>query len=196
MYDFNWLGLSVFAFVLLATPGPAVISLFYSGINYGFVKSLPYFFGVLLGFVFNLALCAFGAGVILEFSTAYTGLKILMLGYILYLAYKIATSAPLDADGEVQPLHFWQGVLLNVLNPKAYIAAMSSISQFSLVSNYWESTLWIVAINFMMAFVFQGMWCYCGQFVQLLFSHPKWFRRINIALAALLVMSVAYAYLN
>ncbi|MDD9799618.1 MAG: hypothetical protein OXU29_04040 [Gammaproteobacteria bacterium] len=33
MSDFNWLGLIIFSIILLATPGPAVISLFYSGIN-------------------------------------------------------------------------------------------------------------------------------------------------------------------
>lgn len=195
MQEFNWLGLIVFSAILLGTPGPAVISLFYSGINYGLKKSLPYFFGTLIGFMFNLVICAFGAGVILEFATVYSVLKIAMLGYISYLAYRIATSAPLDATGEAKPLYFMQGVLLNLLNPKAYVAAMSAISQFSLVSNYIQSAFWIVVINFTLVFVFQGLWCFSGQYIGRLFSHPKWYRAINVLLAVLLVLSVTITYL-
>ena len=196
MHEFNLLGLIVFSIILLATPGPAVISLFYSGINYGFIKSLPYFFGLLTGFIFNLTVCAFGAGVLLEFSTVYTTLKLVMLGYIFYLAYQIATSTPLDAAGEVKPMRFMQGVLLNLLNPKAYVAAMSAISQFALPSNYLWTAALIVAVNFMVAFVFQGLWCYAGQSMRRLFEHPKWYKRINILLAILLIASVVMTYLR
>lgn len=195
MHEFNWLGLIIFSTILLGTPGPAVISLFYSGINYGLKKSLPYFFGVLVGFMLNLVICAFGAGVILEFATVYSALRIAMFGYICYLAYRIATSAPLDVVGEAKPLYFMQGILLNLLNPKAYVAAMSAISQFSLVSNYIQSAFLVVVVNSILAFVFHGLWCFSGQYVRRLFSHPKWHRAINVLLAVLLVLSVAMAYL-
>lgn len=195
MHEFNWLGLIIFSAILLGTPGPAVISLFYSGINYGLKKSLPYFFGVLVGFIFNLAICAFGAGVILKFATVYSALKIVMLGYIFYLAYRIAISAPLDATGEAKPLYFMQGVLLNLLNPKAYVAAMSAISQFSLASNYIQSAFLVVAVNSALVFVFNGLWCFSGRYVRRFFSHPKWYRAINVLLAVLLVLSVTITYL-
>ena len=195
MHEFNWIGLIVFSTVLLGTPGPAVISLFYSGINYGLKNSLPYFFGVLVGFMFNLVICAFGVGVILEFETVYSALKIAMLGYICYLAYRIATSAPLDAVGETKPLHFMQGILLNLLNPKAYVAAMSAISQFSLASNYIQSAFLVVVVNSILALVFHGLWCFSGQYVRRLFAHPKWYRTINVLLAVLLVLSVTIVYL-
>lgn len=196
MSDFNWLGLAVFSVVLLATPGPATISLLYSGINYGFKKSLPYLFGVTAGFVFNLAVSALGAGALLEFDAVYTTLKLVMLGYILYLAYNIATSAPLDGGGEARPLHFLQGVLLSMLNPKAYTAALSAISQFSLVDRYAQSAFWIVAVNVFIVLFANASWCFSGQYLKRLFAHPKWHKRANVSLAVLLVLSVAPAYMR
>lgn len=196
MSEFNWLGAAVFSTIILATPGPAVISLLYSGVNYGFRKSLPYLFGILAGFVFTLAVCALGAGALLEFAGVYAALKWAMLGYIFYLAFRIATSAPLDGGGDARPLHFLQGVLLNLLNPKAYTAALSAISQFSLVDNYAQSALWIVAINICIVTVVNIAWCFCGRFVKQLFAHPKWHKPVNCALAVLLVLSVVWTYLR
>lgn len=196
MHEFNLIGLVVFSIILLATPGPAVISLFYSGINYGFKKSLPYFAGILTGFAFNLVICALGTGVLLEFTAVYTTLKFVMLGYIFYLAYKIATSTPLDTTGDIKPMYFLQGVLLNMLNPKAYIAAMSAISQFALTSDYIWSAIWVIVVNLMVAFIFQGLWCYAGQYVRQLLEHPKWYKRINVLLAVLLIASVVMTYLK
>ena len=196
MSELNWVGLIVFSIILLATPGPAVISLLYSGINYGFKKSLPYFCGIAVGFVFNLAISAFGVGAVLQFTTAYTILKIAMLGYIFYLAYKIATSTPLGAADENRRLRFGHGVLLNLLNPKAYVAAMSAMSQFSLPAHYAQSVALIVAVNLTVVIIFQGLWCYSGQYVRRLFDHPKWYKPINVSLAVLLVLSVVLAYLQ
>jgi len=196
MSEFNWFGLAVFSAVLLATPGPAVISLLYSGVNYGFRKSLPYLFGIITGFVFNLVVSALGAGALLEFDGVYTALKFVMLGYIFYLAYKIATSAPLGDGGEAKPLHFFQGVLLNMLNPKAYTAALSAISQFSLVDHYAQSAFWIVIVNAAIVFVVDVSWCFSGQYLKRLFAHPKWHKWVNVSLASLMVLSVVWTYLR
>lgn len=193
MAEFNWISLIFFSIILLATPGPAVISLLYSGINYGFMKSLPFFFGILLGFAFNLLISAFSAGALLDFTLVYDTLKYAMLAYILYLSYKIATSTPLDADGDTKPLNFYQGVLLNLLNPKAYVASLSAISQFSIVDEYVYSTAFVIIINIAVAFVFQGAWCFAGQYLKNLFSHPKWYRPLNILLAVMLTLSVILA---
>ncbi len=73
---------------------------------------------------------------------------------------------------------------------------MSAISQFSLVDVYARSAFVIVVINLAIAFVFQGLWCFSGQHVRLLFAHPKWYKRVNFLLASLLVLSVAWTYLR
>ena len=69
--ELNWFELIAFTSVLLGTPGPATISLLYSGINYGFKKSLPYFLGIIIGFFCNLLIAAFGISAILEYQLIY-----------------------------------------------------------------------------------------------------------------------------
>ena len=145
--ELNWFELIAFTSVLLGTPGPATISLLYSGINYGFKKSLPYFLGIIIGFFCNLLIAAFGISAILEYQLIYNILKYTLLLYILYLAYKIATSTPFVENTESKPLLFSQGLLLNLLNPKAYIAVVSILSQFSVVNEYWYSVFYIIIIN-------------------------------------------------
>ncbi len=139
-YAKTWLKLAtkfslIFSSVLLGIPGPAVIALFHSGINFGFKKTLPFFFGIISGFLFNLSISFLGITVFIEYETVFGIFKIVMLGYIFYLAYKIATSKPLEDKINVQPMSFYQGLFFNLLNPKAYIAALSVISQFSLVAD-------------------------------------------------------------
>ncbi len=196
MSELNVIGLIAFSAVLMGTPGPAVISLLYSGINYGFKRSLPFLFGITLGFFGNLVLSALGVGVVLANEAIFTVLKFALLGYIFYLAYKIATSPPLGENDASTPLSFYQGVLLNLLNPKAYVACISAISQFSVAENYWPSVRWIVLINLTLAFILQGSWCYVGGFLKRLFSHPKWSGWANRALAVVLVLSVLWSYVQ
>ena len=194
MPEFNWLGLIVFSSILLGTPGPAVISLLYSGINYGFKRSLPYFFGIIAGFLFNLLISALGAGVLLNYAVVYNALKYAMLAYIFYLAYKIATSTPLNKKEALKPLNFSQGVLLNLLNPKAYVASLSAISQFSVVDYYVYSAFWVVAINLVIVVLVNSAWCLAGQTIRHLFAHPKWYRPVNYFLGVMLVLSVVLTY--
>lgn len=195
MSEINWIGLIPFLVVLLGTPGPAIISLLYSGINYGFKNSIPYFLGIVVGLFPNFLISAFSVGILLDFSTIYSILKYAMLAYILYLAYKIAISRPLNADDDTKPLHFSQGVLLSVLNPKGYATALSAISQFSIVDSYLYSTALIMVIYVAIAFVLQGSWCFAGQYLKSLFSHPKWYMPVNITLAVMLILSVVMAYI-
>ncbi len=56
------LAMTSFAFVMAFTPGPNNIMLTASGVNFGFVRSLPHIFGIEVGFVALLAACALGLG--------------------------------------------------------------------------------------------------------------------------------------
>ncbi len=194
--ELNWFELIAFTSVLLGTPGPATISLLYSGINYGFKKSLPYFLGIIIGFFCNLLIAAFGISAILEYQLIYNILKYTVLLYILYLAYKIATSTPFVENTESKPLLFSQGLLLNLLNPKAYIAVVSILSQFSVVNEYWYSVFYIIIINLSIALLSHGLWCFAGQSIAKIFRHPKWYRVINYSLAIVLILSILLVYMR
>ncbi len=195
MVEFAWLNFIVFTIVIVGTPGPATISVLHSGINYGFKKSFPYLVGVVMGFSWNLSMAAFGV-TILEHQILYRVLQYTMLAYIFSIAYKIATSAPLEQGSQSKPLNFFQGLLLNSLNPKAYIAAFLGISQFSIPSSYWASALVIVGGNLIIALSVQNCWALLGQYIAKLFAHPTWYKPVNYLLAISLVLSVILPYLS
>ena len=89
------LALVSFAFVSSITPGPNNLMLMASGTNFGFVRTVPHLLGVALGFVLMVLLVGAGISWIFEaVPTAYTVLKVASVGYLIYLAYRIATAAP------------------------------------------------------------------------------------------------------
>ena len=91
--------LVVFAFVSSITPGPNNLMLMASGANFGFLRTLPHMLGVGLGFVFMVVLV--GAGLVQVFDAypvSYTVLRIVSVAYLLWLAWKIAHAAPMQAS--------------------------------------------------------------------------------------------------
>ena len=87
------LPLMTFSFVGSVTPGPNNLMLTSSGVNYGFRRPMPHFFGVYFGFLFMLALVCLGLGrVFVAYPEIQEILRYVGSTYLLYLAYKIATA--------------------------------------------------------------------------------------------------------
>ena len=83
-----------FAFVTSITPGPNNLMLMTSGANFGLRRSLPHMAGVALGL--PIMIFPVGLGVMQVFDrwpVSYTLLKISSVGYMLWLAWKIAHAA-------------------------------------------------------------------------------------------------------
>jgi threonine/homoserine/homoserine lactone efflux protein len=111
--------LIVFASSLLGSPGPAVVSLAASGAAVGYRRSMPFLGGIITRFLVNLLAVAFGlAAVFANSPTVHTWFKFVSAAYIMYLAWKIGSSGPIE-EGKSSPFGYPQGVLLNLLNPKA-----------------------------------------------------------------------------
>jgi len=83
-----------FLWVAAITPGPNNMLLTTSGANFGFVRSLLLMIGIMLGMQSIMLLVAFGVGsLILVYPLLHTILKVLGSLYLLWLAWKVATSA-------------------------------------------------------------------------------------------------------
>src|SRR5689334_11396814 len=110
------------AAALMASPGPATLSVAATAAAYGLRRSLSYVAGINLGTILVLLVMALGASTLLY---ALPGLaqpvSIAASLYILYLAYRIATAPPLaDKTNEASP-GMMSGLLLAIANPKAYL---------------------------------------------------------------------------
>src|SRR5262249_53132271 len=121
---------------------------------------------------------------------------LLAAAYMLYLAWRIAR-APLPGTGVAagRPPGFATGVFLGVGNPKAYVAMAALFSRFVLVHDQPPAdgaaqTLMLVA----MMIVVDWLWLILGAALTRALRRPRLGRAINLGFAALLVASVALAF--
>ena len=91
--------LTLFVFVSSITPGPNNLMLLSSGTRFGFRRTIPHMLGIGVGFMVMIALVGLGlAQLFLLYPPLHLALKIASISYLLYLAWKIATSKPPSAE--------------------------------------------------------------------------------------------------
>lgn len=185
-------GLMLFALASSITPGPNNLMLMASGVNFGFRSSLPHMFGVTLGFVFMAILVGIGITQVFEaFPVSYQILKVLSVAYMLYLAFKIATS-----NGGIEgkktkstPMTFVQAVLFQWVNPKAWTMALTAISVYAPSQTF--SSVAVVAVVFgAVNFPCITCWTSLGTKIKRLLREPKSLKIFNYLMASLLVLSL------
>lgn len=120
-------------FFLIITPGPGVMTTAGFGSAYGFRPSLSYVLGLFIGT--NLVMLAVMTGlaaIILSIPWLRTVLMVASVGYLLYLAARIAFAGARIRFMEAKsPPGIAAGVLLQAINPKAYAVNTSLITGFS-----------------------------------------------------------------
>lgn len=185
-------GLAVFALVSSITPGPNNIMLMSSGVNFGFRKTIPHMLGVAMGFTLMLVLVGVGVMAVFDwFPKSFTILKIVSISYLLYLAFKIATSASpvINADDKSNPLTFMQAVLFQWVNPKAWTMAVTAISLYSPTRSL--MAIGSVALIFgLINLPSVGVWAILGQNLRGLLNSSKKLRVFNATMALLLLASL------
>ena len=148
--------LSFFLAVLLLviTPGPGVLSLAGVGAAFGFRSGLRYMFGLFIGNNLVGVLVVTGlAALILANPVIRTVLAVASFGYLLYMAARIALAGAKVgfAAAERRP-GIMDGVLLQLINPKAYVVTTSIFSGFVILP---EALLAEVALKFL---IFNAVW--------------------------------------
>ncbi len=188
-----FLALVTFAAVAAWTPGPNNTLLMMSGVNHGFRQTSPLILGVAVGFPFMIGLVGLGLGRLFEvYPFIYSGLKYAGAAYMLWLAFKVATSKQVDA-GEVEavpPMTFVQGALFQWVNPKGWMVAVTMLSSYTLSHDYWTGVATIVATATVMGFASASGWALFGSSLRHVMSDPRYFRWINVSLGVLLVVSI------
>lgn len=184
----------IYSFVTSITPGPNNVMSAASGVNFGLKRSIPHILGVGFGFGFMVAIVGLGIGSLLSSQPlVYETLKLIGIGYLLYLAYKIFKISSVDASAKQgTPITFLQAALFQWVNPKAWIMAMGAVTAYlsSESALYWYAIVGVVYGIF--AITCTGTWAWIGQKLQALIDKPKKLQLFNAAMAGLLVMSIIY----
>lgn len=184
-------GLFGFAFVTTVTPGPNNLMLMASGANFGFRRTMPHMFGITGGMAIMVLVVGAGLMTIFEaLPTLNTVLEILSICYLLWLACKIATAAPIkDRAATSRPMSMVQAALFQWVNPKAWAMCLSAITLFapdrSLVS------VGIVALAFaIVCMPAISVWAWFGTMVRQWLSTANRFRAFNVTMAVMLIASL------
>lgn len=129
--------LVLFAFVASITPGPNNLLLMRSGAMFGVRRSLQHVFGIQAGFIALVVLSHLGvAALLLALPATMSVLRWACFLYLLWLAWLILRDArPSDAGdpspaAKSRPLRFVEGVLFQLINPKAWMMAVTVASAF------------------------------------------------------------------
>jgi threonine/homoserine/homoserine lactone efflux protein len=181
-----------FSLAMSITPGPVNMIILSSAINYGFKKTMPYVAGANIGFLLLLLAVGF---VLEQFIQVYPiFLNYLAIGgslYIIYMGYKIATSKTTIEIKDINIPKFYQGFLLQWLNPKAWIAAVSGVSIFASADSYGPLLIFIT-IYFFVCYASLLIWAFVGDKVSVLLNNPARLRIVNIAMGLLLIVTAVY----
>ena len=122
--------------VVVLMPGPGMLFVISRGISNGTKASLIATLGTTGGISLHIIAAALGLSVILHSSAVmFQVVKFAGVGYLLYLAWKSLRSQEeflLDPDRRQVGLRttFWQGFLVNALNPKLSLFFLAFLPQF------------------------------------------------------------------
>lgn len=187
------------AFPLMGSPGPATLSLAGIGTALGFRRGLPYLAGIVLGTTGVLLLIATGVtAIVLAQPVLVTALTLIAVGYIFYLAWKIA-NAPVgrrDVTAREAPA-LVPGFVLAIANPKAF-AAIGAVyaSQSLFPANLAADTGTKIAALVVVIVVVSTTWLAFGSAFAGLLGNPRLGRIVNVIFALMLVASVGLALLD
>lgn len=189
----SFLSLIVFTLVAALTPGPNNLMLLASGVNFGFMRTIPHMAGITLGFLFLMLAVGGGIGALMAlYPTLSLALKVAGGAYLLYLAWMIASTRSLDDRGgrAGEPLRFMQAVAFQWVNPKAWIMALTAFALYSDPHRPVTSGVLVIGCFIAVTIPSLSIWTAFGTALRGILRDPVHLRRFNIIMGLLLVASL------
>jgi len=188
------LPIALFAFVMSVTPGPNNIMLLASGAQFGYKKTLPHIFGIIMGVACLLFSVLLGLGVVFErYPELYDLLKVVGSLYLFGLAWKVATAttdntALTSKKSKTSPMTVIAAFAFQFVNPKAWAMSIGSISSFALAGDqYIQSGLWIMLCFAITGFIAISLWAYLGVNIAQYLTTAKHKKVFNYTMGAMTV---------
>lgn len=183
---------ALFALVSSITPGPNNVMLTASGLNFGFRRTLPHMLGVTVGWMVLLVLCGLGLGAAFrQWPPLHDVLKAASAAYLLYLAWRIARSGPVQQGvASAKPFTFLQAAAFQWVNPKAWVMSLGVIA-YTPEQGFLANLLWAAAICGLVNLPSVAIWTAFGSALRHVLRKPGAVRAFNVAMALLLVASLA-----
>lgn len=186
----------IYCFITAYTPGANNLLSMSNAARLGFRKSVSFNFGITMGFLIVMTVCT------LFSSTLYSALpkvkfymQLLGAAYMLYLAWKVwKTSSDLEVESRKES-SFLSGMVLQFMNPKIYIYAITAVSLY-ILPLYHSVVALIVFVLILTIIGASGsyVWALFGSaFCRFFTKHTK---GVNLVMALLLVYCAVSLYLD
>lgn len=181
-------GLGLYTFVMSITPGPNNVMLAASGVNFGFARTLPHMAGISFGFAAQAVLAASGFGAVFsQFPQLQSWLAWIGAAYLCYLAWRVLGSGGAADSRSARPLHAWEAAGFQLVNPKAWVMALTIGALFLPKSVNLAIALPLVfGVLVLVNFPCLCVWTAFGDAMGKLLGTAKWRVAFNSAMAVLL----------
>ncbi|MEC7686442.1 MAG: LysE family translocator [Candidatus Thermoplasmatota archaeon] len=182
--------LATLAFIIpmCFTPGPNNVLCAAHGSQHGLKGTMPLILGMAVGWS-SLGLFVGAATVFIEENKKiFQLLTYVGAAYIAYLAYKVATSSPMDTEHEqADRLGFRTGMVLQVVNGKAWIHFLVLMTAFGgLFGTGFAAKSLLVLLNLTFGLPAVITWAAFGTLLRRVFSTEQSAKNLNMAMGAAL----------
>jgi len=178
------------------TPGPNNAVASYSAFNFGVRKTLPIIFGVGFGYTVLVILLIFALiSVFQKYPYLQEIIRVLGSLFLIYLAYKISFSKSKSKSTTENPVKFYETFFFQFINPKGVMAAITLISKFVTQEDYINSSITVIIVCSVTAFLSITSWTLLGKFLRKFATNNEFIKRFNYAMSILLVACVVSFYI-
>ena len=193
------IALIIFLFPLAYSPGPGNMFFAANGARFGFAATLPSNIGYHIATW--LVTVAIGLGMITAlnaYPNVLMALKLAGTAYVFWLAWKLIRAGRFDGRAEAKPSTFWDGVILLLLNPKAYIIMALMFSQFLSTDGGLQiaNVITISTIFTLNNFVAFSIWTALGDKIADKFRTDEGARRLNLMFGILLAAVAVWMFFS
>ncbi|KJY91719.1 transporter [Vibrio neptunius] len=192
------LAMVVFAFVGAVTPGPVNLLATTTAVNDGLRAALKHVLGASIAY----AIVVFATGQMMQTLVAIlpkleVWMQLIGSSFLFYLAYQIF-AAPVKgvAVEPVKSSGWLTGSLTQIVNPKAWLVAMSGVSLYVLGQENEQYSLWLFTlVSLFVCVIGVGVWAMIGGVLANRLANPRVHRQFNRLMAIMLCASVVLIWL-
>lgn len=181
--------LVLFLFPLAYSPGPGNMFFAANGARFGFRATIPANIGYHVATGIVTAAIGFGFIAALEaYPRIFSGLKVAGSLYVLWLAWTLFRASALEDTAAAKPATFKDGVILLILNPKAYVIIALMFTQFLNQSgmNFLAAVLLITTVFTLNNLIAFSLWALIGDKIARYFRTPQSAQKLNMVFGGIL----------
>lgn len=193
------IALLLFLFPLAYSPGPGNMFFAANGARFGFRATVSANIGYHVATWIITAAIGFGFIAALEaYPHIFAALKIAGSLYVLRLAWKLFRAGALEDTADARPATFMDGVILLILNPKAYVIIALMFTQFlsRTEMGMLAAVLMITTVFTLNNLIVFSIWALIGDKIAGHFRTPQSAQKLNMMFGAVLAVVAVWMLLS